>query len=542
MKRPSRLLLAGLFTVLFVALVLVLAGLGVHLLRPGGLQALLGAQAAQEVYTCPMVEDAEVRSDKPGRCPKCGMDLVPISQTEHKGKKPGSPAEAKPSGAPAPSPPPSKSPSKGAEHRKPMYYCPMHPAYTSDKPGDCPICNMALVPVEEDEGLGMSGESAVEGHIPIVVPPARRQLIGVTTGPVEKKALKAPLRTVGRVTYDEKRLSAVTLKFGAFIEELHVKAAGERVKVGQPLFDVYSPDLLEAQRNYLAALEASREVQAQAKGAAGPISGSDAFERGVRSARERLLLWDLTEDQLREIEAKKEPRTRTSILSKVDGVVTERSAVQGEFIAAGMPVFRLADLSTVWIDAAVYEVDLARIKPGDAAKVTLTSLPGQTFEHTVNFVYPYLDPETRSARARIEVEDAGGRLKPGMYAEVTIEEDLGEHLVVPEGAVLDTGTRQLVFVDRKDGRLEPREIKAGARAAGSIVVLEGLKEGETVVTSGTFLIDSESRIKAARAQGAAGAGGGPAHGAMEGMKGMEGGKKEAAPAAAEPAPSQGHPH
>ncbi len=518
-------LLVGL---LVVSVLLGGVAVGAHLLLPGGLPGLLGAQPAQEVYTCPMAQDAEVRSDKPGKCPKCGMDLVPISRTEHKGKKPGVPAD--PGSAPAtpsehagramPQPPPAPA---AKEKGKQMYYCPMHPSYTSDKPGDCPICNMTLVPMEEDVGHeGRSDGPPVEGYTAINVSSDRRQLIGVTTGIVEKKDVKKPLRTVGRVVYDEKKRSAVTLKFGVWIEELFVKAVGEHVKKGQPLFAIYSPDLLEAQRNYLVALEAARS---QAPKASAGIDST--LDQSVRSARERLLLWDMTEEQVREIESKKEHQVRVPILSKVEGIVTERNAVQGDFVAAGMPIFRLADLSTVWIDTAIYEYELPMVKSGDMAKITLPAFPGKTFEFKVDFVYPYLDQETRTVRARLEVENPERMLKPGMYAQATIEEDLGQNLVVDEGAVFDTGTRQIAFVDLGEGRLEPREIKAGRRADGLVIVLEGLKEGEKVVTSGTFLIDSESRLKAAMKKGSQGGMGGHQHGSMTGEKqggasGMEG--------------------
>jgi len=490
------------FTVLVVSLFLVGgAALGAHLLIPGGLPALLGLEAAPEVYTCPM--HPEVRSEKPGRCPKCGMDLVPISKTQQREKNPADRAgpQAPAGGAESrASPPP---PRAQAEKGKQLYYCPMHATYTSDKPGECPICHMTLVAMEEEDRAEHSEGPGVEGYTTIKVPLGRRQLIGVTTGTVEKKRVKAAIRTVGRVVYDEKRLSAVTLKFGAWIEELHVKTVGDPVKKGQPLFAIYSPELLEAQQSYLVALEARTAVQDGAQAAGGAETGAETI---VRSARERLLLWDLTEEQVRDIESKKEPQVRVAILSKVEGVVTERNAVQGDFVAPGMPIFRLADISTVWIDASIYEHEVPLVKRGDVANVTLPSFPGQTFEFKVDFVYPYMDQETRTLRTRLEVENPDGKLKPGMYAQATIEEDLGQNLVVDDGAVFDTGNRQIAFVDLGEGLLEPREIKAGRRADGQIIILEGLKEGEKVVTSGTFLIDSESRLKAALRQGAQGGG------------------------------------
>ncbi len=519
-----------------VLTVIFLAGGGAaaaHFLMPGGLLARLGIAAPQEVYACPM--EPEVRQEGPGKCPKCGMDLVPLSQIEEKGEKPHEGAH-----------PPAAEGRAPAEKGEAIYYCPMHPAYTSDKPGDCPICNMSLVKLEDDGGADETG-STVEGHATVTVRPAQRQLIGVTTGPVERKAVKKPLRTVGRVGYDERKLSAVALKFSGWIEELGVKAVGEEVKKGQSLLSIYSPELLESQRNYLVTLEASRA------GGAHPAAGAAAaLEQSLRSARDRLLLWDLTEEQIQEIEAKKEPLLRMEVRSKTSGVVTERNVVQGEYVEMGKVLFRLADLSTVWIDADIYEPEVALVKPGDAAKVTLPSFPGEAFEFKVTYIYPTLDQETRTVRARLEAENAGGKFKPGMYAQAAIEVDLGVQMVVDDGAVLDTGTRQIAFVDLGDGRLEPREIKAGQRAAGLIVVLEGLKEGERVVTSATFLIDSESRLKAALRKGRGGGMGGHAHGSMEGGKTEKSGPSQpGAPAAADkgkaepeapPAPTAGHKH
>ncbi len=475
-----------LITVSVLGLLAGAAAAVVHFAVPGGLRGLLGA----EQYACPMVEDSEVRSNGPGRCPKCGMDLVPISETEHKGKKPGA--------ADTPSPP-------AKDDAQPIYYCPMHPEYTSDRPGDCLICNMSLKLRKKDD----SQASGIEGYATINVPLGRRQLIGVTTGTVEKKNVKRSIRTVGRVVYNEKTRSAVTLKFAVWIEELYVKAVGDRVTKGQPLFAVYSPELLEAQRNYLVALQAEKTFRERA-GAAGTAAGDDAFAQAVKSARERLLLWDLTEEQLREIDAKREPRVRVPIHSKVEGVVTERNAVQGEFVPAGTALLRLADLASVWIDAAIYEQDLPHVKPGDVVKVTLPSFPGRTFELKADFVYPYLDEETRTVRTRLEVENKEGAFKPGMYAQAVLEEDLGENLVVDREALFDTGTRQLVFLDLGDGHIKPREVKAGPRTEGQVVILEGLKEGEKVVTSGTFLIDSESRLKAGLEQSVVRAAGGHA--------------------------------
>jgi Cu(I)/Ag(I) efflux system membrane fusion protein len=483
--------------VLVLGLLLALGALGVQFLHPGGWPDLVGARAAEEVYACPMAQDAEVRSDKPGKCPKCGMDLVPISQTEHKGKKPGGPADPAPSKAPAgkaehaghasPLPPPVPQ-GKG----KQIYHCPMD-GFTSDRPGDCPICNMRLEPMKEDDSVA---PSSIEGMAIVRLGPERMQLIGVRVGPVARKQVSRTIRAAGRVDYDEKKLSAVSLKFGGWIEELYLKATGDSVKRGDPLFAIYSPELLEAQRNYLLALEA-----AKAPGGAAAGLGS-SLEANLRSARERLLLWDIGEDQLREIESKGEPRTRLVVRSKVEGVVTERNVVQGAFAEPGKDLYRIADLSIVWINAAIYESEIPLVNAGMEAKVHLSSVREDLPAGKVVFIYPYLDAETRTVRARLEFENRDGKLKPGMYATVSIESPLGERLVVDDGAVLDSGARQIAFVEIEEGRFEPRLVKLGPRADGLVVVLEGLREGEKVATSGTFLIDSESRLKSALLRGA----------------------------------------
>lgn len=504
--------LAGLLVVLFLAGA---TALGVHLLHPGGLPGLLGAQAVPEVYTCPMVQDAEVRSDKPGRCPKCGMDLVPISQTEHKGdpshglqeghagtegqaeEQGGDAGEGHDGHVPPAVPKISQPPSPAAgEKGKQTYYCPMHPTYMSDRPGDCPICNMKLVLAQGDSAAAASG---IEGLATVRIQPERKQLIGVQLGPVERKEVSRTIRAVGRVEYNEKALSAVSLKFGGWIEELYLKATGDLVKKGEPLFAIYSPDLLEAQRNYLLALGAAKAQGAAAAGL-GP-----SLDQSLLSARERLLLWDIGVEELDEIESTGEPQTRLVVRSKVDGVVTEKNVVQGTFAEPGKDLYRVADLSMVWINADIYEYEVPLVKAGVEAKVHLSSLPEEFLTGKVVFVYPYLDQETRTVRARLEFENRDGRLKPGMYATVSVMVPLGEQIVVDDGAILDSGARQIAFVEIEEGRFEPRQVKVGPRVDGLVVVLDGLKEGEKVVTSGNFLIDSESRLKAALLQGATGA-------------------------------------
>ncbi len=444
---------AGSKAALLAGAALALGAAGVIILKPEALPRGLrppGAVQASEPFACPMEEDAEVRSDKPGRCPKCGMNLVPLSQTKHKGK------------------PPSKAPRPG------RYYCPMHPTYISDRPGDCPICNMSLVPLKQEAAAG----SGVPGYATATIQPQQRQLIGVKTAAVGKRALHRTIRAAGRVEYNEKSLAAVSLKVGGWIEELFVKSTGEAVRKGQPLFALYSPDLLEAQRNYLIA-RASRD------------------EGILRAARDRLFLWDVSEEQIRAIEEKNEPFVRLPILSKVEGIVTRRNVVQGAYAEAGRDLLEIADLSTVWIHADVYEYEVPEVKVGQPASAHLSAFPGEAVQGKVVYIYPYLNEITRTVRVRLEVPNAEGKLKPGMYAEVAMPVDLGEPLAVPDEAVMDTGARRIAFVDLGEGRFEPREVDLGPRADGFVAVRKGLKEGEKVAVSGNFLIDSESRIKSA---------------------------------------------
>lgn len=414
-------------------------------------------------------------SDHPGQSPM-GMQLVPVYEDEV------------PQGAEA-------APAPQTVHVQTIYYCPMHPSYTSGRPGDCPICNMRLVPMKTGEA---ATASEIEGHANITIGLERRQLIGVRTGLVERKPVQKIIRAVGRVDYDEKRLSSVNLKVGGWVEELFVKSTGEEVHQGDPLFSLYSPDLIEAQRNYLLALQGVPREETR------PGESDELAQATLRSARERLVLLDLSEDQIRELESKQEVPRLTTILSRFDGVVTRRNVVQGASVEPGRDLYELADLSTVWLHADVYEYELPLVHVGLQAWLQLASQPGEPLTGHVIFVYPYMNEATRTVRVRVEVPNPEGKLKPGMYATAFVAAELGEQLVVDDQAVFDTGTRQIVFVDLGEGRLEPREVQVGERIDGQIVIEGGLQVGERVVTSGNFLVDSESRLKAALLKGPTG--------------------------------------
>jgi len=349
------------------------------------------------------------------------------------------------------------------------YTCSMHPSVKSATPGTCPICAMDLVPVTKQEV--QSGTILVDAR--------RRQLIGVTTGKTERRTMTQTIRAAGRITYDETKLADVTLKFDAWIGKLYADSVGAPVKRGVALFTVYSPALLSAQQEYL---ETWRR-----RGAGDSL---------LAAARQRLMLWDLRADQIRALERRGVTQEQLPILSPVTGTVIEKHIVEGSAVKAGQRLLRIADLSKVWVEGEVYEYELPYVKTGMAAEMVLPEFPGRTFPAKVTYVDPYLDSKTRTARVRVELPNPDGALRPDMYAHVHLNVDLGERLMVPEGAVLYAGHSRVVFVDLGEGRLQPRKIKAGTRNGEWIEVLEGLKEGETVVTSGNFLIAAESKLKA----------------------------------------------
>lgn len=375
------------------------------------------------------------------------------------------------------------------EKKAKKYHCPMHPSYISDKPGDCPICGMKLVPIQEqEEAITVS----VPGLAEVKISPERQQLIGVKTGAVERRALDKTIRTVGKVDYDERNLAHVHTRIEGWIKKLFVNYTGQLVKKGQPLFTIYSPEVVATQEEYLLALRAKKSLQDN------PFqdvaSGSAAL---LEAARRRLLLWEISEAQIAELERTGKPFTEVVIASHSSGFVIEKKALEGMRVEAGEDLYVIADLSDVWVYADIYEYELPLVKVGQEATVSLSYYPGETFQGKVVYIYPYLETQTRTAKVRIEFPNPGWRLKPGMFANVEIETERGEGLVVPGSAVLDSGERKIVFVDRGEGRFEPREVKLGGRAGEGFEVLQGLSEGERVITSANFLIDSESQIKAA---------------------------------------------
>jgi Cu(I)/Ag(I) efflux system membrane fusion protein len=314
----------------------------------------------------------------------------------------------------------------------------------------------------------------------------------VTTGAVVRKPLAVPVRAVGKVVFDETQLTDVTVKYEGFIRRLYVDRPGQAVRRGEPLFTLYSPELYAAQQEYLIALASQREAR--------QTGAPDRADYLVAAARQRLRLWDLEPAQLERLAETGEPIEDVPILSPASGFVVDKQVVAGAAVEPGMKLFRLAGLDTVWVEADVYESELPLLHVGDRAEITFPYLPGRSLAGTIGFVYPYLDAASRTGRIRIQLANPGLELKPDMFANVMLTRSLGERLVVPADAVLYAGDRSFVFVDLGEGRLAPRRVTIGQTAGDEVEVLDGLHEGENIVTSGNFLVAAESRLELAMEQ------------------------------------------
>lgn len=345
--------------------------------------------------------------------------------------------------------------------------------------------------------------SAESGESPrtIFISPERLQTIGVKYQSVTRRPLEKLIRTVGRVAVDERRLAKVTIKFHGWIEELFVSALGDHVKKGQRLFTIYSPDLVATQEEYLLALQSQKQ-----------LGGSEIPEVAAGSkdlleaTRHRLHLWDIGDEHIRELERTRQVTKTLPIHSPISGTVIRKEVLRGTHVEPGEELYTIADLSHIWILADIYEYELTFVKIGQKAAVTLSYDPGTVLTGQVGFIYPTLDPKTRTAKVRFEIDNADEKLKPDMYANVELRVSLGTKLAIPQEAIIESGEKQVVFLHHGGGKLEPRMIKTGVQTGEWSEVLTGLKEGDHIVTSANFLIDSESRLKSV----------------VEGMGGMSG--------------------
>ena len=325
----------------------------------------------------------------------------------------------------------------------------------------------------------------------VEIPADKQKLIGLRTAAVGLQPLTKTIRTVGRIENDERRQAFINAKVEGWIEKLHIKATGVTVKQGQPVAEIYSPELLATQQEFLNVLRWKKSLKEEGFGA---LLAQDA-EAILGAARQRLRLWDISEDQIRQIEDTGQPIRALTLYSPVSGQVIQKMAVQGMKIMPGEKLFEVVDLSAVWVVADIYESELPLIKVGDLAQIRLSYFPGQEFSAVIDFIYPTLSAESRTAKARFTLPNPQGKLKPQMFGQVELKINLGRRLAVPEGAVIDTGARQIVYVDKGEGNFEPREVTVGLRAEKWVEILKGLKPGEKVAASANFLIDSEAKLK-----------------------------------------------
>jgi len=359
-------------------------------------------------------------------------------------------------------------------------------------------------------------QEALEEAPTVEIPLDKQQLIGVKTTEVSVRPLQKIIRTVGRIEYDERRLATVNTKIEGWIEKLYVDYTGRYVKKSEPLAEIYSPELIATQQEFINALKWAKQNAETGKdntpkpplnlrGGEGELRGSydpslnttlrkDA-ESVVKAAKQRLRLWDISDDQIKKIEETNKPIRTLTIYSPVSGYVVQKMALQGMRVMPGEKLFDVADLSTVWIISDIYEYEMPLIKTGEKANISLSYFSGKEFSSTVDYIYPALSGETRTAKVRFTLPNPNGQLKPQMFTNVEVKINLGKKLAIPDDAVIDTGTRQIVYVDKGEGYFEPREVMLGLRAEGFREVVMGLKAGEKVASSATFLIDSEAQLK-----------------------------------------------
>jgi Cu(I)/Ag(I) efflux system membrane fusion protein len=389
--------------------------------------------------------------------------------------------------------------------------------------------DMQQMDMKERPMQGMPGMSAAPSGA-VVIPAVMRQLIGVRSAPAGVAVLGQEIRAVGTVGYDERGLTQVTVKTSGWVREVFVDSIGRPVHKGDPLFTLYSPDLLATQDEYLLA------VKTQAQLATSPLAEVKANAASlVASTRERLRLWDVADAQMATLERRGQAEPVLTVYAPFSGIVLKREALPGKYVEPGTTLYEVADLSTVWISADIYEFEVAVVTLNQPASVTFAAYPGEIFRGNVSYIYPSLNTEARTVRVRLELPNPGLKLKPGMFGTVTVQTDAVRTLVVPKEAVLDTGLRQLVFLDRGEGAYAPYPVKLGRRSQDDVEVLEGLKEGDRIVTSANFLLDAESKLASASSMqammGRIGMGDWQMRGAHEGkmegmdmsdMKGMEG--------------------
>ncbi|MCC6898461.1 MAG: efflux RND transporter periplasmic adaptor subunit [Polyangiaceae bacterium] len=457
-QRPARTF--GWLSLMLVALVsAAVAGAAGYFVSHRSHGSGAAADAGKAQYQCPM--HPTIVQDHPGDCPICGMKLVKI----------GSAASA-------------------AERKIKFYRSPMDPKQTSPVPRKDEM-GMDFIPVYADDD-GATGASSVDGLATVDIDPSRQQLIGLKTVAVTRGKVSGTFRTVGRVATDETRVRHVNIKVPVYVERVFVDFVGKPVRKGAALFSGYSPELLAAQEEYRIALSTQKSLSSS--------SGFSVDSSGlVAASRRKLELWDVPKSAIRRLEQNGQPLKSLTFHSPIAGVVIKKDVVEGMKLDEGAMPYEIADLSKVWVLADIYESDLHRVKLGMRAKLTLKAYPNRVFEGSAVFLDPVLDPVTRTVKLRLEFANANGELKPAMFGEVVLENAEREGLRIPEDAVIDSGSRKVVFVALADGKFEPRQVSLGDSDGTGVEVVSGLGEGEKVVVRANFLVDSESRLRASLA-------------------------------------------
>jgi multidrug efflux pump subunit AcrA (membrane-fusion protein) len=445
--------------------------------RTAGGGKVAGGQ--HQSYHCPM--HPTYVSDRPGDCPICGMKLVPF--------EPKAPAD-------------SSAPAEATGPRRILHYRnPMDPSVTSPVPMKDPM-GMDYVPVYSDE---VSGAGLVEGRAPVEVSPDELRLSGIQTAVARRGALARAIRTVGEVKADEARVHLVQSRVSGWVERLFVGSRGQAVRRGQPLLSLYSPELLATQEEFLRA----RESAARFAGSEVPEVRRGGAEL-LEAARRRLLLFGVPESFVVALERSGQPQRAVTLESPASGFLTTKDVYAGSQVQPGATLFTVTDLSRVWVEGAIHEYEAPLVRLGQAARVTLPNGAARAYSGRIRYVDPVLDPDTRTLKVRLELDNPGLALKPGMFADVELDAQVAEGVLVPDAAVLDAGTRQIVYVKTGEGRYAPRQVTVGVRNGGQAQILSGLKAGEVVVDRANFLLDSESRLRAAngsaQAAGATGKG------------------------------------
>ncbi|MEP6668478.1 MAG: efflux RND transporter periplasmic adaptor subunit [Chthoniobacter sp.] len=380
----------------------------------------------------------------------------------------------------------------GTDPNVDYYTCTMHPSVRSQDPkGKCPICSMDLVPVWKKGTLAAATPKASSGPVlnEFSVPVERQQQIGVTYATAERKPLHHVIRSVGLVVPDRTRRQEFVARVEGYVQKLYVTSPGEPVEEGQPLLTIYSPELSSAEREFVNLLETRDRISAG--------EGKAAAERSIEAARRRLEQWNITAKQIAELEKARKPSEFLTLNSPFKGVVEDVPVDQGRRVMSGDHLVNVADLSMVWVWAEFYEDELSMLAKGQKVTVTTKAYPGQKFEGEVGLINPFLAEMKRTIKVRVDIPNPDFKLRPGMYVNIELAMDMGEGLTIPVSAVMPTGSHALVFVDKGEGKLEPRFIQLGRKYGDIYEVLDGVKEGERVVASANFLIDAESKVQGA---------------------------------------------